>query len=114
MSSLRSIEPDMGAAIQAAYDAAKAAGKYVVASTGRPHYAMTNAGEYWAEGVQWWFFSNYGECFTGNVIVDTPDQFRAYDPALYELIGGVFDTHRIPMDVFHARQVRPVACPGGS
>jgi len=111
MSSLRAIEPDTGAAIQAAYDEAKAAGKYIVASNGRPHYAMTNAGEYWAEGVQWWFFSNYGECFNGNVKVDTPDEFKAYDAKLYELIGRVFDTHRIPMDVFHGKQVRKVACP---
>jgi hypothetical protein len=111
MSNLRSIEPATGAAIQAAYADAKAAGKYIVAANGRPHYALTNAGEYWAEGVQWWFFSNYGECFTGNVKVDTPDEFKAYDPALYELIGRVFDTHRIPMDVFHGKQVRAVTCP---
>jgi len=111
MSNLRALEPATGVAIQAAYDEAKAAGKYVIASNGRPHYAMTNAGEYWAEGVQWWFFSNYGECFTGNIRVDTPDQFKAYDPKLYELIGRVFDTHRIPMDAFHGRQARAVVCP---
>ena len=103
--------PDTGRAIQQAYESAKAAGKYVIASNNRPHYAMTSAGEYWAEGVQWWFFSNYGECFTGNVIVDTPEQFQAYDPALHELIGQVFDTHRVPMDVFHGKQVRKVTCP---
>ena len=75
---------------------------------------MTSPGEYWAEGVQWWFFSNYGECFKlegGTVKVETPDEFKAYDPTLYELIGQVFDTHRIPMDVFHAKQVRKVTCP---
>jgi len=113
MSNLLRIEPTTGAAIQAAYDEAKAAGKYIVASTGRPHYAMTNSGEYWAEGVQWWFFSNYGECFTGNVKVDTPDEFKAYDPTLFDLIGRVFDTHRVPMDVFHGKQVRKVTCPAG-
>jgi hypothetical protein len=111
MSNWRAIDPAAGAAIQAAYDQAKVAGKYIIAANGRPHYAMTNAGEYWAEGVQWWFFSNYGECFNGNVTVDTPDEFKAYDPALYELLGRVFDTHRIPMDVFHAQQVRKVSCP---
>jgi hypothetical protein len=110
MTNLRAIEPATGAAIQAAYDEAKAAGKYIVAANGRPHYAMTNAGEYWAEGVQWWFFSNYGECFNGSVRVDTPDEFKAYDPKLFELIGRVFDTHRIPMDVFHGKQVRKVSC----
>ena len=111
MSNLRGLEPATGKEIQEAYDAAKAAGKYIIASNGRPHYAMTSAGEYWAEGVQWWFFSNYGECFNGNIKVETPDEFKDYDPKLYELIGRVFETHRIPMDVFHGRQVRNVTCP---
>jgi len=91
------------------YDAAIAADKYVHPD-GRKHYATTNAGEYWAEGVQWWFFSNYGECFAGGVKVETPEEFAAYDPKLNELISRVFTTHRIPMDVFHARRIRPVTC----
>jgi hypothetical protein len=78
---------------------------------GRKHYATTNAGEYWAEGAQWWFFSNYGECFAGNVKVETPEEFEAYDPALHELLGRVFNTHRIPMDVFHGKRIRAVSCP---
>ena len=97
------------AEIRAAYDSAMAAGKYVHVD-GRKHYATTNAGEYWAEGVQWWFFSNYGECFAGDVKVETPEEFAAYDPALNELIGRVFTTHRIPMDVFHGKRIRPVKC----
>jgi hypothetical protein len=106
---IRDVDPAMFAEIRAAYDAAMAAGKYVHPD-GRKHYATTNAGEYWAEGVQWWFFSNYGECFAGNVRVETPEEFAAYDPTLNELIGRVFTTHRIPMDVFHAKRVRPVTC----
>jgi hypothetical protein len=90
-----------------------AAGKYVhPGPENRKHYATTNANEYWAEGVQWWFFSNYGECFTGNVRVDTPEEFAAYDPKLNELISRVFDGHRIPMDVFHGMQQRKVNCGG--
>ena len=108
---IRTVDPGMFKEIQAAYDAAMAAGKYVHAD-GRKHYATTNASEYWAEGVQWWFFSNYGECFTGGIKVETPEEFAAYDPALNELIGRVFDTHRIPMDVFHAKRIRPVTCGG--
>jgi hypothetical protein len=61
-------------------------------------------------GVQWWFFSNYGECFAGGVKVETPEEFAAYDPKLNELIARVFTTHRIPMDVFHAKRIRPVTC----
>jgi hypothetical protein len=89
-----------------------AAGKYVHPD-GRKHYATTNQNEYWAEGAQWWFFSNYGECFAGNVKVETPEEFRGYDPALFELLGKVFRSHRIPMDVFHGRMVRTVRCPVG-
>jgi hypothetical protein len=110
MSAIRQVDTTVIAEIRASYDSAMASGKYLHPD-GRKHYATTNPGEYWAEGVQWWFFSNYGECFTGNVKVETPEEFRAYDPKLFELIGRVFKTHRIPMDVFHGRRVRPVNCP---
>ena len=109
MTGLRDVDPDMVAQIRAAYDQAMAAGKYVHAD-GRKHYATTNANEYWAEGVQWWFFSNYGECFAGKIKVETPEEFAAYDPTLNELIGRVYTTHRIPMDVFHGKRIRPVDC----
>jgi hypothetical protein len=110
MTGIRDVEPPTIAEIRAAYDEAMQAGKYVHAD-GRKHYATSNPNEYWAEGVQWWFFSNYGECFAGNVKVETPEEFAAYDPKLHELIGRVFKTHHIPMDVFHGRKIRPVKCP---
>ena len=109
MSGLRDVDAATHAEIRAAYDKAMAAGKYVHLD-GRKHYATTNPNEYWAEGVQWWFFSNYGECFTGDIKVETPEEFAAYDPALNELISRVYTTHRIPMDVFHAKKIRPVKC----
>ena len=102
---IRDVDPAMFAEIRAAYDAAMAAGKYVHVD-GRKHYATTNASEYWAEGVQWWFFSNYGECFAGNVKVETPEEFAAYDPALNELIGRVFTTPPHP-DGRLSRQAHP-------
>jgi hypothetical protein len=107
---IREVDPAMFAEIRAAYEEAMAAGKYV-GLKGNKHYATTNPGEYWAEGVQWWFFSNYGECFAGNVKVETPEEFAAYDPKLNELISRVFNTHQIPMDVFHGKRIRPVKCP---
>jgi hypothetical protein len=110
MTAVRNVDPAMHAEIRAAYDSAMAAGKYSHPD-GRKHYATTNAGEYWAEGAQWWFFSNYGECFAGNVKVESPEEFKSYDPRLFELLGRVFSTHRIPMDVFHGRRIRPVTCP---
>jgi len=106
---IRTVDPAMFAEIAAAYENAMSAGKYLYAD-GRKHYATTNPNEYWAEGVQWWFFSNYGECFAGDVKVETPEEFAAYDPTLNELIGRVFKTHQIPMDVFHGKRIRPVKC----
>jgi hypothetical protein len=114
MTGVRDVDPKMHAEIGEAYKEAMAAGKYVhPGPEARKHYATTNPNEYWAEGVQWWFFSNYGECFTGGVRVDTPEEFAAYDPKLNELISRVFDGHRIPMDVFHGMQLRKVNCAGG-
>ncbi len=107
---IRDVDPAMHAEIGAAYKEAMDAGKYVHPD-GRKHYATTNPGEYWAEGVQWWFFSNYGECFAGNVKVETPEEFATYDPKLNELISRVFNTHHIPMDVFHGKRIRAVTCP---
>jgi hypothetical protein len=107
---IREVDPAMHAEIRTAYDSAMAEGKYVTME-GRKHYATTNASEYWAEGVQWWFFSNYGECFTGNIKVESPEEFAAYDPKLNELLSRVFNTHHIPMDIFHGKRIRKVECP---
>lgn len=108
-SAVRDVDSTMAREITASYNAAMAAGKYVT-MRGAKHYATTNAGEYWAEGVQWWFFSNYGECFSGNIQVETPEEFGAYDPTLFALISRIFKTHRIEADVFHAKRIRPVTC----
>ena len=110
---IRDVDPGMAQEISDAYDAAMSADKYRHPD-GRRHYATTNANEYWAEGVQWWFFSNYGECFTGDVKVESPEEFGAYDPVLFELIGRVFNTHHIPMDIYHGKRIRPVECPAES
>ena len=107
---IRDVDPGMAREIGEAYEAAMAADKYRHPD-GRRHYATTNENEYWAEGVQWWFFSNYGECFAGDVKVESPEEFEAYDPVLSELIGRVFNTHHIPMDIYHGKRVRPVDCP---
>ena len=107
---IRDVDPGMAQEISDAYDAAMAADKYRHPD-GRRHYATTNQNEYWAEGVQWWFFSNYGECFVGDVKVESPEEFAAYDPVLSELIGRVFNTHHIPMDIYHGKRIRPVECP---
>lgn len=103
---IRHADPELFEAIRTAYDSAQARGHYRF-ENGREHYALTNANEYWAEGVQWWFWSNYGECFAGGVRVQTPEDLEGYDPILFGLLARVFHTHRIPMDVFHARNIPP-------
>lgn len=83
-SAVLDVDSMMAREITASYDAAMA------------------AGEYWAEGVQW--------CFSGNIQVETPEEFGAYDPPLFALISRIFKTHRIEADVFHAKRIRPVTC----
>ncbi len=103
---IRNADPSLHQEILAAYDSAMARGLYVN-EDGRKHYATTNANEYWAEGAQWWFHSNYGECFGGNRRLESPDDLKAYDPTLYELLSRVYNTHHIPMDIYHAKNIRP-------
>jgi hypothetical protein len=70
------------------------------------HYASTNPNEYWAEGTQTWFWSNY-EFIDGETRVQSPDDLKAYDPRLYELLGRVYADHHIPADIYHAKNLRP-------
>jgi len=51
-------------------------------------YAVKNAAEYWAEGVQYWFSTNRIMDHDHNHI-GTREQLRAYDPALAELCEEV-------------------------
>src|SRR6266496_6120158 len=80
---IRSVDPSMFSEIQTAYKDAMAKGLW------KNHYASTNANEYWAEGTQTWFWSNY-EYMDGGTRVQTPDDLRQYDPKLYELLGRVY------------------------
>ena len=100
MSAIRTVEPALFAEIQAAYKEAMTKGLW------KNHYASTNANEYWAEGTQTWFWSNY-EYMDGAARVGSPDDLKAYDPKLYELLGRVYGDHHIPMDVYHGKNISP-------
>jgi hypothetical protein len=100
MSAIRTADPPLYAEIQAAYKEAMTRGQY------KGHYAETTANEYWAEGTQWWFWSNY-EWFDGDKRLQTPDDLKAYDPTLYELLGRVYMSHHIPADVYYAKNIKP-------
>ena len=96
----RTADPALYADIQAAYKEAMAKGLW------KNHYASTNASEYWAEGTQTWFWSNY-EYADGTTRVQTPEDLRRYDPGLFELLSRVYEDHHIPADVYHGKNIRP-------
>jgi hypothetical protein len=100
MSALRTADPTFHAEIQKAYEAAKAAGRF------KGHYAENTVAEYWAEGSQWWFWSNYAWNAPTGERLWTPDSLRAYDPVLFDLLGRVYAGHHIPADVYYGRDVR--------
>jgi hypothetical protein len=70
------------------------------------HYGSTNAGEYWAEGTQFWFWSNYA-WVDGEQRISSPSDLQRYDPKLYELLSRVYADHHIPMDTYHAKEIEP-------
>jgi hypothetical protein len=100
MSAIRTADAALYADIQRAYKEAMARGQY------KGHYAETTANEYWAEGTQWWFWSNY-EWFDGTTRLQTPDDLKAYDPKLFELLGRVYMGHHIPADIYHGKNIKP-------
>jgi hypothetical protein len=97
---IRRADPDLHEEIKSAYKEAMDRGLW------KGHYASTNPNEYWAEGTQTWFWSNY-EYVDGDQRVMSPDDLKHYDPKLYALLDRVYPDHHIPMDVYHAKHLRP-------
>ena len=97
---LRTADPALHSEIEKAYEAAKSKGQY------KGQYAINTVAEYWAEGTQWWFWSNY-EFYDGNTRIQSPDDLKSYDPVLFNILDRVYAGHRIPADVYHAKNVRP-------
>ncbi len=97
---IRTADPTLYAEIQAAYKEAMAKGLW------KDHYASTNANEYWAEGTQTWFWSNY-EYMDGNTRVQTPEDLQRYDPRLYALLDRVYPNHHIPLDIYYGKNIPP-------
>ena len=97
---IRTVDPKMFEEVRQAYTEAMAKGLW------KGHYAASNFNEYWAEGTQNWFWSNYG-FHDGDRYIISPDDLKAYDPKLYELLGRVYQDHHIPMDVYYAKDIRP-------
>lgn len=97
---IRTADPTLFAEIQEAYTEAMAKGLW------KGHYGSTNANEYWAEGTQTWFWSNY-EFMDKEQRVQSPEDLQRYDSKLYELLSRVYLDHHIPMDIYHGRNIPP-------
>jgi hypothetical protein len=95
---IASADPELFAQIARAFSDATAAGLW------KGSYGATNAGEYWAEGVQFWFHSNF-EYRDGERRIVSPEDLRRYDPRLSELLGRVYSDHRIPVDAYCGREL---------
>ena len=100
MGALRSADPELYKEIITAYDSAKSKGLY------KGQYAINTSAEYWAEGTQWWFWSNY-EFYDGDKRIQSPEDLKTYDPTLYSLLERVYHGHHIPADVYHGKNIRP-------
>jgi hypothetical protein len=109
MGALSVADPALYAEIRPAYEAAKAKGLYKDQS-GREQYAINTVAEYFAEGTQWWFWSNI-EFYDGTTgaRVQSPEDLQAYDPTLYAILERVYAGHHIPADVYYGKNLRPVA-----
>jgi hypothetical protein len=98
MGALRTADPTLYKEIDSAYQAAKAKGQY------KGQYAINTVAEYWAEGTQWWFWSNF-EFYDGQQRIQTPDDLKAYDPTLYNIFDRVYVGHHIPADVYYGKNL---------
>jgi hypothetical protein len=101
MSALVTIDTALYAQIQQAYDSAKSHGLY------KSQYAINTVAEYWAEGTQWWFWSNTA-FEDGQTHIQSPDDLKVYDPALYHILEQVYYGHHIPADVYYKHDLNPL------
>lgn len=100
MGALRKVDTTLYKELEAAYQAVMKDGKY------KGQYASNTLAEYWAEGTQWWFWSNI-EFYDGNTRIQSPDDLKKYDPVLYDILDRVYQGHHIPCDVYYSQNLRP-------
>ncbi len=101
MSALATVDTALYAQIQQAYDSARSLGLY------KGQYAINTIAEYWAEGTQWWFWSNIA-FEDGQTHIQSPDDLKAYDPLLYHVLEQVYYGHHIPADVYYKHNLNPL------
>lgn len=104
LSTLQRINRAFYDSVASAYALAKNSGMY------KGQYAINTVQEYWAEGTQWWFWSNI-EFYDKGVRVQSPADLKRYDPGLYALLAKVYIGHHITSDVYYGRNLRPAKHP---
>ncbi|WP_207531721.1 glycoside hydrolase [Desertivirga arenae] len=99
MEALRTCDPELISRVEKAYENAKKKDMY------KNQYAINTIDEYWAEGTQWWFWSNF-EFNDGKTRLQGPDDLKAYDPVLYEILSEVYIGHHIPADIYYGKNIK--------
>jgi hypothetical protein len=94
MGAIRTVDPELYDKIGKSYDLAKAAGMY------KGQYAINTKEEYWAEGSQWWFGSNFPFDVGNKKTLRGRIDLKEYDPALYSLLEKVYKPESIRSDVY--------------
>jgi hypothetical protein len=97
---LRSVDPKFDGRLRAAYRRAIDKGLW------EDTYAATNAGEYWAEGVQSYFDCNAPPNPKVHNDVNTREKLAKYDPELFTLIDEVFKKNSYRYVRYDKRQAR--------
>lgn len=80
---LKTVDPSFDGRLKEAFDSARKEGLW------KNTYAITNREEYWAEGTQSWFNTNWTNDSVHNH-VKTRKQLKKYDPKLGRLLTEVF------------------------
>lgn len=80
----RKVDPTFDQKLNKAYDEAKKAGKW------DGTYAITNADEYWAEGVQIYFECNPTFTNHSHGEINLRSELKTYDPLLFNLLDEAF------------------------
>lgn len=103
MGAIEKVDTALYQRIIKAYQSAKAKGMY------KDQYAINTADEYWAEGTQWWFWSNI-EFFDKDkgVRVQSPEELKNYDPELYDILSTVYIGHHNPADFYYGKNLHPI------
>jgi hypothetical protein len=101
LNAIEHIDKELYDSVNIAYEHAKRNGMY------KGQYAINTIHEYWAEGTQWWFWSNI-EFYDNGQRIQSPDELKKYDPLLYRLLEKVYIGHHIPADIYYGRNLSPV------